>query len=240
MSRLCYQLYFSHKRKTIGLQVKQGQLIVRAPDYLSEAQVEAFVDSKKSWIEQKLALSKSVTESTTPLFNYRHGECLFIFGKERTLIVRSLTEQDDIKQTALLNENELVITLPHNEYVSSEQREYIKQHLQQWFNQQIKQYVLKVLPLFEQQMQLYCQDIKFRIYKSRWGSCNSRKQLTFNSLLTMAPPYVIDYVIIHELAHLKYMNHSAQFWQLVAKHCANVDKAKSWLKKYQKQLHLPQ
>ena len=79
--------------------------------------------------------------------------------------------------------------------------------------------------------------IKIRQYKARWGSCNSRKEVSLNYLLMMAPLWVIDYVIIHELCHLVHMNHSSQFWALVKLHCPDYNTAKQWLITHQKDLH---
>ncbi len=72
--------------------------------------------------------------------------------------------------------------------------------------------------------------IALRFQKSRWGSCSLKGNLNFNCLLALCPEEVIDYVIIHELCHLKYMNHSKSFWLLVEKHCPNYKTHKKWLK----------
>ena len=84
--------------------------------------------------------------------------------------------------------------------------------------------------------------MNIRQYSARWGSCNNRKEISFNYLLMMAPPWVIDYVVIHELCHLTHLNHSQHFWQLVIKHCAYFQEAKQWLKHHQTELiwQLPQ
>lgn len=70
-----------------------------------------------------------------------------------------------------------------------------------------------------EQMQLHPQKVKFRAPKTRWGSCSSAGSINFNWKLIVFPREVIDYVIIHELAHLKHLNHSRDFWQLVQQHC---------------------
>ena len=66
--------------------------------------------------------------------------------------------------------------------------------------------------------------------KSRWGSCSSTGNLNFNCLLMLAPEGVLDYVVVHELAHRKQMNHSALFWQEVARECPDYKKSLLWLK----------
>ena len=73
--------------------------------------------------------------------------------------------------------------------------------------------------------------IRFRDTKSRWGSCTSDGTLSFSWRIMMAPPLVIDYLVAHEVAHLKEMNHSARFWKLCRELCPETDRCKDWLKR---------
>ena len=73
-------------------------------------------------------------------------------------------------------------------------------------------------------------NVTIRCQQTRWGSCSSRGNLNFNCLLMLAPEEVLDYVVVHELAHRKQMNHSALFWQEVARECPDYKKSLRWLK----------
>ena len=73
-------------------------------------------------------------------------------------------------------------------------------------------------------------NVTIRCQQTRWGSCSSRGNLNFNCLLMLAPEEVLDYVVVHELAHRKQMNHSALFWQEVARECPDYKKPLRWLK----------
>ena len=73
--------------------------------------------------------------------------------------------------------------------------------------------------------------ITIRCQKTRWGSCSSKGNLSFNCLLMLTPPEVIDSVIVHELCHLKYMDHSEKFYAEVQKYCPDYRRCNSWLKK---------
>ena len=72
--------------------------------------------------------------------------------------------------------------------------------------------------------------VTIRCQQTRWGSCSSRGNLNFNCLLMLAPEEVLEYVVVHELAHRKQMNHSALFWQEVARECPDYKKSLRWLK----------
>ena len=72
--------------------------------------------------------------------------------------------------------------------------------------------------------------ITIRCQKTRWGSCSARGNLNFNCLLMLCPPEVIDSVVVHELCHLKEMNHSARFYSLARRYCPGYDRCRRWLK----------
>jgi hypothetical protein len=73
--------------------------------------------------------------------------------------------------------------------------------------------------------------ISIRDQRTRWGSCSSRGNLAFNWRLVMAPPAVLQYVVVHELAHIFELNHSKDFWDIVAKYFPDYKKARTWLRK---------
>ncbi|MFD0937353.1 M48 family metallopeptidase, partial [Methylobacterium trifolii] len=79
--------------------------------------------------------------------------------------------------------------------------------------------------------------ITVRDTRSRWGSCTARGELNFSWRLILAPPLVLDYLVAHEMAHLREMNHSNRFWTLVGDLCPNVDEAEAWLKRNGAALH---
>ena len=80
--------------------------------------------------------------------------------------------------------------------------------------------------------------ISMRSQSTRWGSCSSTGKLNFNWRLILAPPYVLDYVAAHEVAHLVQMNHSAAFWELCERLCPQTLEAKHWLKRNGAMLHV--
>ena len=85
---------------------------------------------------------------------------------------------------------------------------------------------------FAPQMGVTCGRITIRSQKTRWGSCSTKGNLNFNCLLMMAPPEVLDYVVVHELCHRKEMNHSARFWAEVERVCPEYKTPKKWLKEH--------
>ena len=231
-----YQLIRSARRKTLGLQVKQGKIIVRAPSFLTDKQIRHFINEKSAWLTAKVELHKS--QPTIDKTSFIDGSMLWLNGEQKKLIISFQT-----KAQVLNLEDEIKVILPlryHHEhsqsYAPDIMAEKVKKQLENWFKQQAVKYISTRLPELASQSLLIPKSFKVRQYKARWGSCNNRGELSFNYLLMMTPAWVVDYVIIHELCHLKHLNHSKQFWLLVAKHCPNFQQAKDWLISHQRQL----
>jgi predicted metal-dependent hydrolase len=108
--------------------------------------------------------------------------------------------------------------------------ETCKKVLQNWYKRQLTEYLNQQLDLMATTIGVDFGEVKVRSYKRRWGSCSSTGVLSFNLLLAMAPTFVVDYVMIHELCHRVHMNHSAPFWALVRRFCPEFELAKQWLK----------
>ncbi|WDE01746.1 M48 family metallopeptidase [Thalassomonas actiniarum] len=235
-----YQLIRSDKRKTLGLQVKKGQVFVRAPRFVNTEQIAALVQAKSAWLKAKVAEQQLLLENEVSLF-CQDSE-IWIRGTLKRLAIRDLSALGPAAGgKARVRELEQVIelALPATKLASGHEQVSltVKKQLELWFKQQAKDYIPARLEYWSQTTGLSYKSYKIRQYKARWGSCNSRAELSFNSLLMMAPDWVIDYVIVHELCHLQYLNHSPAFWQLVAGFYPQYALAKQWLKSNQRKLN---
>ncbi|MCH4191591.1 MAG: M48 family metallopeptidase [Butyrivibrio sp.] len=85
---------------------------------------------------------------------------------------------------------------------------------------------------YAKEMDIEYENVFIKAQKTRWGSCSDRGNINLNCLLTQVPPYVRRYVIVHELAHRKEMNHSERFWKIVADEMPDYQKSVRWLKKH--------
>ena len=230
-----YQLIRSERRKTLLLQVKQGQVFVRAPVYVSLDQIEQFIEQKYCWLKQKVA-EYPQPENLLPAFH--HDSIVYYLGEQKRLVIRYAPKASLIVEKDLIL---VTLTLKQQEknQCSAQISTLIRQQLACFFKEKLQSYLVNKLAEFSLKLNLYPAKYKVRFYKRRWGSCNSRGELSFNYLLMMLPCWVIDYVIIHELCHLQHLNHSASFWRLVNKHYVYTDQAKRWLKEHQHKLIWP-
>lgn len=244
-------------RKTLSLQVKHGQVFVRAPYHVDEKIISSFIQKKDAWLKSKITEQNKTVDFCC---NFTQGSKLFLFGQLVTLNIifanssanssanqaKSTDNSSGEKSGAFLSEltdgkQELTIVLStrtqHHLANKVQLAVVVKKHIEYYFKQQAKKLILPKVDHYTTLTQLAPTAIKIRQYSARWGSCNNRGEVSFNYLLMMLPVNVIDYVIVHELCHLRHLNHSKVFWQLVAKHFPDYLDAKKWIKSNQSALH---
>ncbi len=212
-----YQLIRS-KRKTLSLQINSNaELIVRAPNRLSVKKIEQFIDEKSNWIEKK---STSVDAKKPQKHSYIEAEKFLYLGIEYPLNVNT-------SHTKGLSFDGNMFSLNVGG----------KQEFLAWYKATFKKVALPRLDYYADLYQLNYQQVRLKTQKTLWGSCSGVNNINLNYLLIMAPMSVIDYVIVHELAHTKIKNHSKDFWQLVESILPKYKASKSWLKNNGYKLH---
>lgn len=231
-----YKVVRSH-RKTLSLQVRHGQVLVRAPYSVDEAFINTLVQKKSAWLKAKIAQQSQVDDFCC---DFTQGSTLFLFGQLVTLHItfskqaRTFLAEDadnlQVLHIALAERNQK--KLINNTLLATA----VKKQIEKYFKQQAEEIIPLKVTTYSQLTSLKPTSIKIRQYRSRWGSCNNRGELSFNYLLMMLPTHVIDYVVIHELCHLQHLNHSKDFWQLVARYFPNYNQAKQWIKSNQSTL----
>ena len=104
------------------------------------------------------------------------------------------------------------------------------------FKEKLPPVVLKYVKIYSQKMNLHPSKISFRFNKTRWGSCSAKNALNFNYYLAQIPEVLIEYVVVHELAHIRHKNHSKDFWAEVEKYLPDVTKRRKDLRTFEKLL----
>jgi len=115
--------------------------------------------------------------------------------------------------------------------------EHIDRPIHDYLKRQARGELQKAAQSYAHVLGVKVKRLSIRDQSSRWGSCTSAGSLSFSWRLILAPPYVLDYLAAHEVAHLVEMNHSPRFWRVVGKVCGHVDRAKSWLDTHGNDLH---
>lgn len=200
---LHYQLERRHRR-TVGLKITPTGLVIHAPKRIAMPLLESIIVEKSGWIRKKLA---ALNTNKIPELQWQDGEQLLLLGNTITLDI-----QHDSRSKAVAYEpGFLQIAMPNHADQTAVARKVI-----QWYKKQAITDFARRLEIFSTKLGVNFSSLSLSNAKSRWGSCNSRKEIRLNWRLLQAPPHIINYVICHELAHLKEMNHSAKFWVVVA------------------------
>lgn len=228
-----YQVTRSNRRKTLSVVIRHAKVKVMVPAFVSDAQVNTFIDERYDWIVEKLNLQQQYVAQKQQLEKqYVEDEAFLFFGDEVTLHVASAS-----RSWVDLHDKQLVVAVS-DKVAQSKRADTIKRLISNWYKKQLTQYVTPKMHEQAMLMGVDFSELKVRSYKRRWGSCTAKGVISFNLLLGMAPKFVIDYVILHELCHRVHMNHSSDFWALVATYCPDFKLAKVWLKDHSELLQL--
>lgn len=201
-----------------------------APLRVSEGNIHAFVKSQQDWVT---TTSLKIKERSTTIKKlaperYRDGVTVPLYGKQT-----KITLKPSIVKTVKIefNQNEFNIFLP-TETIASDNSQLIRLALISWMKNQALKDVKGYVDCHASTYNLYPRLIKIKTQKSRWGSCGIHNDINLNWLLILAPPEVFEYVVVHELCHIKERNHSSNFWRLVESHLPQYQIQRTWLKQH--------
>lgn len=205
------------KRKTISIKILNSEEItISSPYRVSYDYIEKLIDNKRDWIEkaikkiEKSEFEKKIIENSVK-------EKLMFLGKEYYIkIIREKRGTDfEISDDFIIFYSTL-----------KDEKNIIKK----WYKKYAEEIFTKRVNYYSEIIGESPKEIKIKELKRSWGICSSNKIITLNRKLLMAPADVIDYVIIHELCHLKHHNHSKYFWKEVVMYMDNYKEKKEWLR----------
>jgi predicted metal-dependent hydrolase len=205
------------RRKTFELMIKDdGSLVVRAPLGASEAQIERIVQQRSDWIKKKQELVRHRNQQL-PARKFAGGEILLFLGHPYRI---SIATNQAIPLVVTTKQFRLAAdSLPH-----------AREMITRFYLKQASLIIPQRVAYFAQRNRLKYKAVRISDARTRWGSCSSKGSLSFTWRLVMAPPKVIDYVVVHELAHLLERNHAKAFWQKVEAMMPDYLQHKRWLK----------
>ena len=215
-------MQYIHKkhRKAKNLTIKiddDGQVIVVTPHWISGRKIEKFLADKKDWIEESLSKIQARKKHIDP------KKEIMIFGKK---YAKKIVADTHVPVGVSLKNGIFQI----NQFHPTETAQTNKK-IQQFLRNTAEKYLLPRTHQIGKHMNIQFGKITLREQKTRWGSCSNQGNLNFNWRLVHHPTPVIDYVIVHELAHRVHLDHSSQFWQLVEKFHPEYRIHQGWLKR---------
>lgn len=204
------------KRKTIALTITpDATLIVRAPMNTSLEYIENLIRRKLKWIQKAIARTQSRPRPVP--HEYVEGESFLYLGKTFKLAITERASK--------------ALTFQSGFILNRKDKSRARELLIAWYKQEAKKKIAERVKWLSHRSGLEYNSIKITSANKRWGSCSTTGNLNFSWRLIMAPLPVVDYVIVHELAHLEHKNHSKAFWERVRVIYPNYEKAREWLRR---------
>ncbi len=204
-------------RKSYSIVIKRdGLVIVRVPNRANKKEIDSVINQKSNWILKKLQdIEKN--KKQIHIRKFTTGEIFKCLDQDYELILLD----DSIH--AFRNDGKKL-------YLNKEFHKQAKQFIINWYKFKAYEYMVPKTQEFAKKLNINYNQIKISNAKTKWGSCSNLKNLNYSWRLIIAPPQVVDYVIVHELSHLLEMNHSKRFWNVVSSIKPNYQIYKTWLK----------
>jgi predicted metal-dependent hydrolase len=210
------------KRKTFEIRIlPDGEVELRVPLRTTQAQIDKILKDRAAWIQEKQALARSRPPSGR---TYAPGETFLYLGQAYPLAYLSQAGPAFFQEDRFL--------------LSEADRPKAAAVFEAWYRRQARQVLSERVAHHAARFGLQPGPLRINAAKTRWGSCGAGGSLNFTWRLVMAPLAVIDYVVIHELAHLKERNHSPRFWAEVERMLPGYRHPQAWLKQHGHTLRL--
>jgi predicted metal-dependent hydrolase len=225
-STIAYDVVYSRKRKTVGITVyPTGEVSISAPHRMSPTEVRRLAAEKADWIAKKLREYRaSGCHDATK--KYVEGEAFLYLGKEYLL---HLATGDD-GPLVTLDDRRLNVVLPQV-VPDGLQSEMAREAVFEWYRFHAEMTVDRAMGPYCRRLGILPPYYKVKNLSKRWGSCTARNDLNFNAKIAMAPLPQLEYVVAHELCHVKIKDHSPRFWSLMEAVAPGYKAAKNALRK---------
>lgn len=213
---LTFEVRHSARRRTLEIVVDRGgELRVLAPPGLPEGTIEAFVREKSFWLHTKLA-EKERMKPNRPGKRYATGEGFHYVGRTYRML--------------LVDEQEQPVKLVKGRFrLRRRDAGEGRRHLVRWYTRHAEPWLKQRAAPWATRIGVEVDSVTVRDLGNRWGSCNPTGSINFHWATIQLPPSVIDYVVVHELAHLHEPRHTPEFWRQVERAMPDYEERKRWL-----------
>ena len=184
------------------------------PSHAQQKQIIDFIHSKKEWIRSKISLQKN-NSADSKIKKFIEGELFPYLGQHYKLKIKEGNSVELDGDSIIIGNNDKNMT---------------KKIFTKWYKRQTLCLIKEKIDLYGKSMNLSPKSIKITSARQRWGSCAHTDTLSFPWRIICLPANIIDYIVIHELAHISQKNHSKDFWNIVSSVLPDYKTHKKWLK----------
>lgn len=229
MKEIDYFLVRSKKRKkTLMLKIERdGRVVMHVPYHTPEGEIDKFIKEKLPWVKKKIHEKQKNADSTESPKKFVAGEKFLYLGDHYPLELR---EPGSGRNRLALSHGTF--------YLDKDCLPRARDFFVKWYKERAQEIFIERVNYYSKKLKLYPKEIRISSAKRRYGSCSLANMLSFTFRLVMAPYPMIDYVIVHELAHIKVKNHSQHFWMYMEEVMPDYRKYKKWLKDHSPSLDI--
>jgi predicted metal-dependent hydrolase len=219
---ISYSVQKSQRARYVRLKISPEDGLQVIVPVGAEINIEEFIHKNTRWILKHHNRIEQAKQEI-PRRSYQPGEIFLFLGEKRRLNIENKARG---KLTTIILDTDAIHVRVGTDGRPNDP-DFIRAALESWYRAQAKAYIGPRVAILAEQHGFEYEKVTIKGQNTRWGSCSVKRNLNFNWKLMMTPPAAIDYVIIHELCHLREMNHSKKFWKLVARYCPDY---KTWVK----------
>jgi len=210
------------KRKSLSVEIEPpNKITVISPEGKTEQEILEVVKLKSKWIVQKLFEIREI-EYRKRIKQYVNGESFIYLGRNYSLQI-ILDDECTLPKAKLYRSRFYVTTNTKDEVV-------IKKSLEDWYRDKARLKIQERIDYYQGYFDIEPRKVQIKNQQKRWGSCTKNNDLLFNWKCVMSPSPVLDYIVVHEMCHMIYKNHSNEFWQLVRRVLPDYEQRKNWLR----------
>lgn len=214
--RIGYTVRRNSRSRRIRIAVyPEGDVVVRCPTATPSYQIDRFVRKNAAWLERSL---EKMRNEPRRLIRLGEGATIPLFGNDYTVVGLQEGGSGAVRGNFAYFSNACF----------SEER--AGKALLDFYRLKLQHYLMEHVTDYERITGLTAESYGLKVYRSKWGSCSPEDRITFNVKLAAFPVHVVDYVIFHELCHIRYKNHSKSFWNLVSRYVDDLPFARKELR----------
>jgi predicted metal-dependent hydrolase len=225
-----YDLRRSATASERRITVTPGHVEVLALTNDDEEAVAGFLDRKRQWLFDTVREMERITANRHAVPRFMTGSKILYRGRKMPLTVR----RTDAERIAVTYHNGFIVDLP--QWAGRDADHLVASELKHWLKQRVRRDVKEIAADYGKRFGLLPRSIRVADFANGWGSCGPEGNVLINWHLIFAPRKVLEYVVVHELAHLRVRSHGPEFWGLVATLHTDYEQSRLWLDRHQREL----
>ena len=226
-AKIAYELRRSATAAERRITITPGHVEVMALTTDDDGDIAGFLDRKRQWLFNTMREMERVTANRHAVPRFMTGSKIPYRGRKLSLTVR----RTDAERATVNYRNGFIVDLPH--WTGDDADLLVASELKHWLKQRARRDVKEIAADFGKRFGLVPRSIRVADLANGWGSCGPEGNILINWNLIFAPRKVLEYVVVHELAHLSVRSHGPEFWQLLGQMAPAYERSRSWLESHQ-------